>query len=180
MIRDISHLPSTKVVCKRGVTLRTLAETLFADHRYCVTQSHMTLVFAGTNDMESRSIEEVLEDIRAIVTQYRSLKVGHIGFATIIPRPKDGRKMADKVKAYNFKLMAWCADNGCVCVRAHGPFLLGGRPRQGLFNRGRLHLRSGGSFPSGAYILRNFLRSELADKTLYLRMSEVERRFFDS
>ena len=86
--------------------------------------------------------------------------------------------MAAKVKAYNQELMAWCWDCGCVCLRMHGPFLKGGRPRRSLFNKGLLHLRARGPFPSGSYILYNFLKSELADKTLLRRIQEVERRYF--
>ena len=118
--------------------------------------------------------------VQEIVEVFRQNWVGHVGFGTIIPRPKDNKFMAAKVKAYNQELMAWCAQNGCVCLRSHGPFLKGGRPKRELFDKGQLHLGTSGRFPSGVYILRNFLQSELAPRTLTPRMRKAETDFYAS
>ena len=177
MMRDIGQLPHTKLVCKPGVKLSTLVTSIFNELRYCL-QSDIVLIHAGTNDINTCTVDELLEMVRLIVRRYRSEYSGHIGFSTIIPRPRDGQSLSNKVKSYNKRLMAWCADNGCVCLRTHSPFLSGGRPRRQLFNNGLLHLRARGPAPSGSYILRNFLSSELSDKTLIPRVKLVEAMLY--
>ena len=180
MVRDIDHLPGTKVICRPGVKLATLASSLFEDPLsfYNLEHSDFVLIHAGTNDINTCSYSELLGIVQSIVSKYRETYSGHIAFSTIIPRPRDGKSRAEKVKIYNQNLMSWCLLNGCVCLRTHSPFLKGGRPRRDLYNKGLLHLRNRGAFPSGAYILKNFFRSELSDKTLIPRVKDVEARYF--
>ena len=180
MIRDVVRLPNTRIYCKPGVKLVTLASDIFSKRelRYCLEQSDLVIVHAGTNDINTCSANELLDCIKKLVSDYRDRYRGHIGFSAIIPRPRDGKALSDRVKMFNQKLVAWCALNGCLCLRTYGPFLKGGRPRTHLFNKGRLHLSSCGPFPSGAYVLQNFLRSELSDGTLIPRIKEVEAKFY--
>ena len=178
MIKNIRRLPNTQIICKRGVTLKTLSESMFSNHAQAIRQAEVVLVLAGTNDIESCSVSSLISVVNDIVTEYHRNFNGHIGFGTIIPRPKDDKFMAAKVKNFNKELMAWCYDNACVCIRMHSPFLKGGHPRRSLFNRSLLHLRVRGSFPSGVYILDNFLRSELSQKTLLPRIRKAESRQF--
>ena len=142
MCKHVYHLPNTEVICKPGITLATIAESIFEELRYCAQNADIIIIHAGTNDINETSINELLGIVANMVRKYRSSFCGHIALSTIIPRPRDGRAMASKVKA-------WCSANGCVCLRTHGPFLKGGRPREELFNRGRLHLQDRGPFPTG-------------------------------
>ena len=178
MIRNVSQLPNTDIICKPGVKLATLAYSIFLELRYSLVRSDLVILHAGTNDINSCSAQELLEVVGNIVKAYRERFQGHIGFSTIIPRPRDGHKLAERVKIYNQQLVAWCALNGCLCLRTHSPFLKGGQPRTQLFNRGKLHLTERGLFPSGSYVLKNFLRSQLADRTLLPKIREVEARFY--
>ena len=178
MLRDIVRLPNTKVICKPGIKLSALADSIFTDSRYALQQSDLVIIHAGTNDINTCSSTELLGTVQSIVTRYRNECHGHIGFSTIIPRPRDGQKLAYKVKIFNQTLLSWCALNGCVCLRTHGPFLKGGWPRSQLFNKGLLHLTNRGPSPSGAYVLKNWFRSELSEKLLLPRIKDVEAKFF--
>ena len=178
MIKHVPSFAGTDIICKPGVTLAALARDIFIKHRYSLVNSDLVLMLAGTNDIDDCTVQELLEIVRNIVAKFRESFQGHIGFSTIIPRPRDGRNLANKVKVYNQQLVAWCALNGCFCMRTHSPFLKGGLPRMRLFNRGLLHLSTRGPFPSGTYVLKNFLKSELSDKTLIPRIREVEAKFY--
>ena len=180
MINNIVRLPLTRIICKGGVTLKTLSESMFDTHMQAISQAEVTFVLAGTNDIDTCSVSDLIGIVQSIWQKYHDKfpGPGHIGFGTIIPRPRDSKFMAAKVKNYNKELMAWCLDHGCVCLRMHSPFLQGGKPRRPLFSQGMLHLRVHGAFPSGVYIIDNFLQSEVSDKTLLSRIQEAEYHYY--
>ena len=181
MLRDVvESLPRIRVVCKPVIKLATLAHAIFEDQRYNLDNANLVIIHAGTNDINYCSANELLDIVRSIVTKYRENFHGHIGFSTIIPRPRDGRNLSERVKNFNQLLMSFCSLNGCLCLRTHSPFLKGGRPRKQLYNKGLLHLRARGPAPSGAYILRNFLRSKLSFKILLPCIRDIEARFYSA
>ena len=72
MMRDVGQLLNTKVVCKPGVKLSTLVTSIFNELRYCLLQSDIVIIHAGTNDINTCTIDELLEMVMRIVRRYRN------------------------------------------------------------------------------------------------------------
>ena len=169
----------SSVRCYPGATLRDLGRRVFQNE--VATQFDVIVIHGGTNDIERRSVAEIVQEFKDIVTGFRESSQGHIGFSCILPRPRDELHSRDKVFQVNNELMSWCAKNGCICLRTFGPFSKSGWSRRELFKRDLLHpaeFRRWGCQVTGQEVLGSFLNTQLASKVLIPRVQALERLRF--
>ena len=174
-MRDVGPIKDTVVACYPGATISKIADRLF-DPSYPLQTYDIVILHVGTNDIWSRSADEIEDEFCRVVRKFRLVHpTGHVGFSCLLPRPRDEWFSKEKVINVNENLIRWCALNGCCCLRTFGPFTKNGRARKELFKQDGLHPSARGRRPTGLEVLTTFFRQQLSLATLRPRVQQLEK-----
>ena len=160
ILKEVGHIRNAIVRSFRGDTLEDLNNHLQEDKEKLLVGKSIVLIHAGTNDLYSLTIEEMLEDLERLVNtivDHPHGKCKYVAVSSIIPRAKDYWTTLLKIKRYN-KEVHWNEDIfGMHYMRTWRPFTRKNLPRKFLYKFDGLH-------PSrkGADRLSQYLAKQLA------------------
>jgi lysophospholipase L1-like esterase len=156
IIKYIDNLSNCQVISYRGIKASQLGARILHGKVPWLLNKRLCIIHAGTNNMESDSVTEILNQLYFIVDTIRLLVPGIIIVLThILPRPIDWYFTGDKLLDLNTALRGKAREWDCELIPCSKIFYDGLVPNNKLFTQDdMLHLSRKGTKALQRYVGR--------------------------
>ena len=157
ILKQVGHVRNAVVRSYRGDTIEDLNHHLQNDGEQLLYNKKIIVIHAGTNDLYSLTIEEMLEDLETLVKtilEKSNTWVYCVAFSAILPRPKDYWTSLMKIRKFNAAVKASEDTIGIRFLRTWRPFSRKHLPRKFMFKRDALHPSDKGAMRMSQYLAK--------------------------
>ena len=157
ILKEVGHIRNAIVRAYRGDTIEDIKNHILHGQEDLLNNKRIVAIHVGTNDLYSLTVEEMLEDLEALVkaiTNKPGSSVWGIIVSTIIPRPKDYWTTQMKIKRYNKEVKNLEITLGFEMLRTWRPFSRKNLPRRFTYKFDALHPSKKGATRLSQYLAK--------------------------